>query len=186
MNLTVRRPSIPDDRTFTENERSTVTKRGQHTSPQNVGARPMTRVVKLIEKYSPILTIAAMLIAVYQLWVVHRSAGDIDNLSRSAATRYINKFPNNMPDLTALMKLTDEEILIACDFAPYGNLSPWRDFELYFAAIKKLRSEKKSAPDFLRPEYRQHCSTETVRRRFRENQGSKYLSGHCYWGLAAI
>jgi hypothetical protein len=116
-------------------------KRGDHQAGgRNVNMNGLKRVVRFVERYSPLLTIAAMVIALSELWVVHRSAGDIETLARSAATRYINKFPNNMRDLTSLIGATEEDMFIACDFAAYGNFSAPEEFEAYFTALKALRS----------------------------------------------
>lgn len=130
------------------------------------------RLKKSVDKYGTILTAVAMLIAFYELYVVHQaankienllrtadsqssiltqqasaldqSAKQIDSLSRAAATRYINKFPENIKELTRMIATTESDLVIACDFAAYGNFSAPVEFRLYLEELKKLSENKKT------------------------------------------
>lgn len=93
----------------------------------------------IISLVALVLTIFALLLAIFQQRSANAHAKELNEIRNSLSTRLIGVFPEYLPDLVNLMNSANESILIACSIATYGHFSDRENWILYKAAIEGRR-----------------------------------------------
>ena len=91
----------------------------------------------LLEILGLILAVLAMLIAIWHLWEIRKTAHTLEDVRGSLSTRYLGQFPEFIPEIVIHIKRARKEIIIFCDFPAYGHFSDRRNWLEYGQTIKK-------------------------------------------------
>jgi hypothetical protein len=104
---------------------------------------------------SLILAIIALLVAFVHLFELGHAVSRIERVQEGLSTRYLGEYPVFFPKLVNVIRGAQRNIVIACDFPAYGELSQRSTADDYYYAIKKGRAHANVDVMFLNPANRE-------------------------------
>lgn len=84
------------------------------------------------------LGLVAILFAALQYTDAKEQNNELRQLLRATSTRSVGVFPDNITDILEVINGAKRHLYILTDFVAYGQYSAPRQFEKYFAALRKL------------------------------------------------
>jgi hypothetical protein len=90
---------------------------------------------ELFKTLAPLLTVLALIMSIWQLRNAREFKKNLNDISQSVSTKFIDKFPKNMDSIIKLVDETKEELDIVVDFASYGQFSNFELYEKYKSKI---------------------------------------------------
>lgn len=85
-----------------------------------------------------IMTVLALGLSVFQAWQSIQAGQQIQRISESVSTQYVDTFPKNIPAINKLIKNTESSLLIVTDFPAYGNVYHHEAFREYRIQLQTL------------------------------------------------
>jgi hypothetical protein len=118
----------------------------------------------MIGLISLVLAVLAMLVALWHVRSIHKTAKKLDDVQRSLSTQYIGQFPEFFPQIVSLIESARHNIVIFCDSPAYTCFSDHPTFIDYAHALerKAQQSGMTIALTCSGPEYR----SRTARKQF--------------------
>jgi hypothetical protein len=125
--------------------------------PVQAPATPLTHVLQIVELGVSACAVFALVFAAIQFrdarrhtheLVTHTNllgklTRELQVLEGSLSTQYLGPFPTYVRDIERLLKKTEKDVLILCDYPAYACFSNSRGFRQYQLAIEDLISRKK-------------------------------------------
>lgn len=106
------------------------------------------------------LAVVALLVAVVHLVELSHAVSRIETVQEGLSTRYLGEYPVFFPKLVNVIRGAQRNIVIACDFPAYGELSQRQTADDYYYAIKKGRAHANLDVMFLNGPNRQRLLEE--------------------------
>jgi len=92
---------------------------------------------------SPVITVAALALAIFQSCQAIRSEQKVQDIAESVSTQYVNVFPNNMPKIIELLQKAQKKLVIVSDIGAYGHFSSPSDSNSYVKELDRLSAPGK-------------------------------------------
>jgi hypothetical protein len=97
----------------------------------------------LLVTVAPVVTVAALGLAVYQSYQAIKSEQKIEAIAGSVSTQYVNVFPDNMPKINELLEKTQKSLVIVSDIGAYGHFSSPHNSNSYVGELDRLSDPAK-------------------------------------------
>lgn len=100
------------------------------------------RFSRFITRFGPYITVFGLVFSLWQASKSAQSQASLNILASTISTKYVGTFPEELPEITALIERTQKTLCIVTDFVTYGNWSDPAGFERYKAALLSTKQRK--------------------------------------------
>jgi len=130
-----------------------------------------------------LLAIVAIYFATIQFLDSGKQIKRIEDIALSMTTRYIGKFPDNLPGLIDVVRAAKRELLIFADFVGYGSYSNPKEYDEFFDKLNDAACNRQVKVRFL--VYDEKPARESLARQFPEVEFEKTRKSpefECFFG----